>query len=189
MRRGYLHLRAPEPLDNKYWYSLLTGDADVSEPVVMRRMDGSRTGDFLSSEVIFPKLVSDRIVALFQGECFTGWTTYDVRLFGKTDEIRGYKGLSVLGRCGPIDKTKARLEWVEPNPELMALPISLTGRPVKPVQERIGMYFDPDTWDGSDFFIPQDTGWILVTARVANALNRIRATNVSLTPLTEQHLP
>ncbi|MCO6436247.1 MAG: hypothetical protein J5J06_04075 [Phycisphaerae bacterium] len=122
---------------------------------------------------------------MFDEQGFTGWSTYEVKVFGKTDEITGYKGLSVLGRCGPTDDSKARLVWVEPNPEHMGMP----GLPVTAVQQKFGLYFDPDTWDGCDFFLPEGSAWIFVTERVAKALKKARATNVSLTPLPEQRLP
>jgi hypothetical protein len=36
---------------------------------------------------------------------------------------------------------------------------------------RIGLRFDPDTWDGSSLFMPHDTNFVVLTDDVVRALN------------------
>jgi hypothetical protein len=86
--------------------------------------------------------------------------------------IPGYYGFLVRGRCGPIDDSK-RVE----------VPTICPGG-IFP--HWIGLYFDPDTWDGSDIFLPGIYGaMIIVTEDVKLALERARIKNLAFIRLTE----
>ena len=62
-----------------------------------------------------------------------------MQVFSKDgDRLQGYVGLSIRGRCGPIDDSLSE-----------RVPKQYPGG-VFPVLK--GMYFDPATWDGSDVF-------------------------------------
>jgi hypothetical protein len=50
--------------------------------------------------------------------------------------------------------------------------------------DRPRLYFNPDTWDGSDVFVSEDgSRWLLVTEKVAGAWSRARIANVSIEPI------
>lgn len=134
---------------------------------------GRRTpSDFILTTIAIPHLVSQRVIDVFRKSQFSGWTTYAVNLSGADGKpIAGYHGLAITGRCGALDKMKS-------------LPV-LKKFPARMSNVYRGLYFEPDTWDGSDFFAPAKGGHIFVTERVRNALQQIKATNVSFTSMDE----
>jgi len=42
------------------------------------------------------------------------------------------------------------------------------------------MCFAPETWDGSDMFVPADTGFVMVTEKVVDALMAAKITGVAI---------
>jgi hypothetical protein len=48
-----------------------------------------------------------------------------------------------------------------------------------------GLYFDADTWDGTDLFLLGDTAFRIVTARVADAVRAAKLRNIRLTRLAD----
>jgi len=150
------------------------GELDPSQPVIARWfMGGDKPEDIIWTDSGTPVLLSDRMLDLFLTEGFTGWSTYDVKLFSKNHKtIPGYSGLVVKGRCGPIDD-------------------SLSRKVAKKFPARIstvwkGLYFDPSTWDGSDFFMPEgNNGWIIIVEKVKRALEKFRFKNAVCISLDE----
>jgi hypothetical protein len=53
------------------------------------------------------------------------------------------------------------------------------------IPEKMGFYFEPSSWDGSDIFNPADTWRIVVTEPVKEAIESIKATNIQFIRLTE----
>jgi hypothetical protein len=120
-------------------------------------------------------LASEKFIDTLLDERITGWATYDVRLYDSAGiELPGYHGLSILGRAGAIDRTRAQIV-IDP-------PATEHGRPT--YVER-GLYFEPTTWDGSDMFLPQGTSVVCVTDRAKGAIQRRRLTNIFFTRLTD----
>jgi hypothetical protein len=90
-------------------------------------------------------------------------------------QLRGYAGLAITGRAGTIDSSRSKKVWRGPHFE---------GGPKW--QNYLGMYFTNDQWDGSDFSLPGDTGWMIVTERVMEALKaELFIPNVEFQRLTE----
>jgi hypothetical protein len=121
--------------------------------------------------VIWPSIsglvVRADVIAVLERHGFTGWATYPVELHGKDDAlIDGYVGIAVTGRCGAIDDGLCVPIWQEYPGGIFA--------------EWRGMFFDPATWDGSDFFTPEGSYHpsILVTEDVVHALRKARVSNV-----------
>lgn len=139
-------------------------------------MGRKKPGDVIWTTLAIPVLVSERLVTILRNAGFHGFSTYAVNLVGHDGApIPGYHGLSIYGRCGPIDESKA-----------VQVPRIFPGG-VFPVW--LGMYFDPDTWDGSDLFMPDDPkGAIFITNDVKQAFEKARIKNVQFTPLTEEEV-
>lgn len=168
--RGCFHFDSAHEIDAK---GLLLGHEVPHEPVLFRRQSGQRTCDVMGTTYAALSLVSKPLIDVLVRRRFTGWSTFPVRLLdGHEQEIEGYVGLSVTGRAGPIDRKRARIE-LDP-------PLVPKGRPT---YIEVGMYFDPDTWDGSDFFVPDGTTAVCVVSGVKEALEESAFTNVALTPL------
>ena len=111
-------------------------------------------------------LISERVVQILRDHEFTGWDVCPVALWDKAGApLPTYYYLQVLGRCGPRDPSKS-----EPFEEEM---------PGAWFPRLRGLYFDPETWDGSDFFLPAKTAFIAVTEPVTRALAHAKVKNVT----------
>lgn len=149
----------------------------LPRPVQARwAMGRKKPGDVIWTTLAIPVLVSERLITILRDAGFQGFGTYAVNLVGHDGvPIPGYHGLSIHGRCGPIDESKA-----------VQVPRIYPGG-VFPVW--LGMYFDPDTWDGSDLFMPDDPpGAIFVTEEVKRAFEKAKIKNVQFTPLPEEEV-
>jgi hypothetical protein len=49
----------------------------------------------------------------------------------------------------------------------------------------VGLYFNLETWDGSDFFVPGESGYIIVTEKVKTAVEKTKFSNIELRSITE----
>lgn len=141
-------------------------------PVQARWALGSKKpSDIIWTTFAVSLLVSERVITILRNSGFTGWSTYPVELFGQDGAlIPGYYGFSIYGRCGSIDESKA-----------VQIPRIFPGG-VFPVW--LGLYFDPDTWDGSDLFMPGDNwGSIFVTEEVMWTLKKAKIKPLKFTSL------
>jgi hypothetical protein len=153
-------------------FALTRGEWRPDHPVAVGHDGGGAPQDLVWAGPICV-LVNRRVVDLLQEHQFTGWGTYAVDLRGKHGEpIEGYVGLAVHGRCGPVDKSRAKAAWRQ-YPKGMFL-------------ERQGFYFDPESWDGSDFFMTTgEHGAKLVTDAVRAAFTKAKIRNATFSPLLE----
>jgi len=147
-------------------------------PLMLRWTEGRQK----PGQVIWPSIavlvVRADVIAVLEKHGFSGWSTYPIELHGKDGSlINGYCGIVVTGRCGPIDKGQSIPYWHEYPAGLFA--------------EWRGMYFDPATWDGSDFFTPEGSfhPWILISEEVAAALRKARISNVNVERLDLWKVP
>jgi len=153
-------------------WKLIRGDYRPDEPIVYEYLMGSKPLDLIATSYPARHLLSDRIVQALKANNFTGWRTYPVRVFGKDkQEIPGYHGFSITGKAGPADWSRS--EKFQRQFRARASPYLR------------GLYFAEETWDRSDIFIPEGTGYICIVQPVYQALLRLRPTNVEFQPLTE----
>ena len=122
-------------------------------------------------------VVSQRFIDILLDNRFTGWSTYPVEVYSKAGELLpGYFGFSVGGRCGPIEYEKSQVIYED--------------MPGGRVPSYKGLYFDPDSWDGSDFFMPSDRGgWKLTLEPVKRALEKAKVRNIRFKRLDETVRP
>jgi hypothetical protein len=118
-------------------------------------------------------IVSDAVVQLLRSHGFTGWSLYEVSVRDKQGQlIPGYSGLAITGRCGKIDYTRTVVV-----PRIRPAGIFPIGK---------GLLFDPESWDGSDLFMPAgNVGHKLMVDRVKKAFERAKIRNVSFTPVDQ----
>lgn len=129
---------------------------DIESPTIFKHKYGSRLKDIIhgGNSIL---LMHDAVKQVFEENQFSGWGTFPIELIGKDNErIEGYHGLKVTGKCGP---PHSELKW-------MPTPVG------ELASNYVGLYFDPEQWDGSDIFSPEGTLFIIVTRRVKEALER-----------------
>lgn len=134
-------------------------------------MGGKLPSDVIRCTVAAPFILHERVVSVLRDGGCSGWGTYACDVIDKTGAVvKGYSGLAVRGRCGPIDNAlSVKFDKIMP------------GGAFKWWR---GLYFDPATWDGSDVFVPEgNSAWILVVERVKKALDRAKVKNIEFTSL------
>lgn len=143
-------------------------------PVVYDYHSGSKYTDLI--DIGYPScyLISDRFKAVLIDNNISGYKIFPVEIYknrGK-DQIQGYNGLSIVGRCGPIDYMHGKV-------------IDKQMCPTCPVfQVYKGLHFDINTWDGSDFF-SMGRGGIFVTEKLMHLVMSEKLTNVKFTNIID----
>jgi len=141
----------------------------ISFPVVFKQGYGEKLQDVLDTGWAGLYLISDKMKDILEDNNLIGWEAFSVKILDKyKQEIQNYHGLSITGRCGPIDYSKSEIieKRLVPNGPL--------------VKYYKGMHIGLDKWDGSDFFIPEKDFDIIITQRVANILKENKLTNIKL---------
>jgi hypothetical protein len=168
--------------DKSYLYDehrLIRGDySDISFPVVFKQEYGNKLHDILDTGWASLYLISDKMKAVLEENSLTGWKTFDVKVMDKKgQQICGYRGLSITGRCGKIDYLKSEIieKLLVPNGPL--------------VKYCKGLHVGLDKWDGTDFFLPDKTLWIVITKKAADALKKNKLANVRLENIAEIEIP
>lgn len=136
---------------------------------------GTKTFDFLNTGYAGLYHVSKKIIELFKDNAISGWNSIPVR-------IKGYEGsdyyiLTITGRCSAIDYGKS-----EP---FIKAPFTTTG---SPIEAKRGLYFDLNSWDGSDVFTPEKSMFTFVTEAVKKLLVKNKVTNITFENITQFEL-
>jgi len=135
-------------------------------------MGGARPSDFILPCAVAPIVVSGRVVSLLEEHACTGWGSYPVSVVDKNGKrCKGYRGLIVRGRCGPVDLNMSE--------------VVLEELPVGWLPSFRGHLFDPGSWDGSDIFMHRQPGScvVMVSDRVRAAFKKAKVKNVRLEAL------
>lgn len=173
--RTAIHLTLAEPLNASEVIGYFTGALRPPRPVRLMVQSGSRHGDWVSTTYPPLRVVSRRLLELLAEKSFTGWGSFPVQIAERGGHlVEGYEGFAVTGRCGPLDATRSQ-EAIRP-------PISPHGN-AYPVRE--GLYFEESSWDGSDIFRPEGTGFVICTDAVRRCLTKSKMKNLRFEPLTE----
>lgn len=156
---------------------LITGLYDgIDFPIVFKQEHGKNFTDILDTGWHRLYLISDRMKSILKDNHLTGWQTFPIKLYDKHgNEIPAYNGFSIIGRSGPTNYDKSEI-------------IEKREVPTGPLCEYYkGVFFD--NWDGSDFFIPDNTHHIFITKKAACILKNNKITNMKLKNLSEQEMP
>ena len=119
--------------------------------------------------------MSARIDGLLRKEGFTGWKPLPAEVLQEDGTIRtDYFIMTVVGRCGKIDRSRSNRVTLPPHFE--------GARERKGLR---GLYFINDEWDGSDIFCPLGSGYVFITEEVKNFLKAEKVQNIRMTRLTD----
>ena len=146
----------------------------IEFPVVFREHphdSGKRFRDVLDNRSIDGYLISDRMKRILEENNVTGWQTYPIVMYDKRgNEIKGYHGFSVTGRCGGefqllYDKKSTRYGAADGYE---------------------GASIDLEQWDGSEIFKMGGKYWrsiIIITKRVYKLFKEYKIDAVNMESL------
>lgn len=143
-------------------------------PLVFKQEYGNKLADILDTGWASLYLISDNLKKLLEHNGLSGWRTFPVAVLSKEGrEIEGFHGLSITGRCGAIDFTKTEI-------------IKKALVPGGPMGEFYkGLPIDIETWDNSDFFIPDNYFGIIISKQAFEILNGSHLSNIHLLSISE----
>lgn len=158
--------------ENMQWARDVTSGALVpDEAIPFRQGAGRDWRDWLGS-TYFLDLVSERFVAVLRRQGATGWSTFPVRVTARGgEEVPGYHGFAV--------RSKAQPAWSLSQPMIIP-PATPEGRSISGWR---GLFWEPETWDGSDIF-RVSSQWIC-TERIYEALHSADVRNVTFERVTD----
>jgi hypothetical protein len=162
-----------EKLDWETNCRIVKGDyAGIELPIVFKQISGKKWTDVLNPNSVSMYIISQRFIELLEKNDITGWESYPIIIFDKEEKkVSGYVGFSVIGRSGAVDYTKSEIF------EKQLVPNGSKSKYYK------GLYVGLDKWDGSDFFIPEDTLDIITTEKVMQIIRKYKISNVVLQSL------
>lgn len=146
----------------------------INFPVVFKQDCGKTLTDVLDTGWASLFLISDRMKTILETHEIKGWKTFHIKLYDKKEnEVFGYHGFSIVGRCGPIDDRKAEI-------------IEKQSIPTGPIYKAYrGLYVGLDKWDGMDLFIPEESLFLIVTKKLADILKKNKISNMRLRNLSD----
>ena len=152
----------------------MVDNRDNNTPYILQHNYGKNLYDIVSTGYAGLYLFSDKVINVLINNKITGWKTYPCILLDKNNkEVKGYSIFSVMGKCGSIDLSKsATLEKI----------IVEGGKPTKMLK---GLYFDINTWDGSDVFSPEGTMFTFITRKVRNILLKENIPNILMSDIID----
>jgi len=145
-------------------WNVLRGKSHLPEGALCYPYMGKRYYDVIIPSSPFPYLVSDKIIDAFVQNSITGWKATSVKIVGKED--LKYYVLMVTGRCGIVDRNRSE-KIIQKSPGGIECPYIR------------GLYFEPESWDGTDIFVADNVSWIFCTEKVKTVIEEIKATNIS----------
>ena len=157
------------------YFAIARAETDPPRPFRFVYASGSKPQDLIGTGTVSLYLLTVRVFEILKNVGPTGWQALPVEVSGRKGKpVDGYRCLAVTGRCGPVLWDKGRkIRKPPPVPQ---------GRGY---DAWVGLFFDTETWDGSDIFTPEGTTYKIVSKRVMEALTRAKVTNIKFTALTD----
>ncbi len=154
--------RAKSSLMVDFGYELLIGKANINTPLRIKWDSGrAKPDDVEWNSGLNLVVFSGRVKNLLEEHGITGWKGYPIDLYDKLGVAGG--GLQRPGCDGPLRATADPVKAIK----------RLTAYPGGVFPEYYGNYFDPESWDSSDIFIPESGGlFIFITERVKTLLKK-----------------
>lgn len=158
---------------------LVIGDySNIQFPLIFKQLSGRQWTDVLIPPSVSVCVFSIRFYEILKKNAVTGLQSYPVYIIdNKGKEIYDYVGVSIIGRCGPIDYSKCEIyeKSIVPN------------GPVNKYYK--GLFIGLDKWDGSDFFLPEGTLSIIISERVKELIQTHKVSNIDLKKLSDIEKP
>jgi hypothetical protein len=156
--------------EDNTWALTLGKKKPPARLTVRRQMGGACPADFVWNCWGSP-FVSQRVIDVLKASGCTGWKCFPVRMLNKAERLAGrYYGLVITGRCGPDDPEMSEIKADSP----------------RTYPRLIGLYFHPETYDGSDLFLHRadahggQAGYMSASKKLVEAFEQADVKNVRL---------
>jgi hypothetical protein len=151
----------------------MRGEANVETPIHLVKGPGSKLYNAVHCDVGV-QLFHNRFFDILSKAGVTGFDSLPAAITIKGQTINDYSCLIVTGRAYGIDYHKGEV---------------IDKGPIVPGGSSIivkkGLYFNETSWDGSDFFLLDDTLLLMVTEKVKEVIQEHKLTNIKLTDSEE----
>lgn len=136
---------------------LMKGGFVPKEPLYFEIDEGKKLYDLVGYQDLFNFAITEKLYKILIDNGVTGWSSYKITIKGENENFCGFQ---VLGKAGELERPKAQGFYT-------------------------GYKFDYKSWDGSDFFCPQETLLIFCTEKVRNLFYTYKITNAELKDITQ----
>lgn len=155
--------------------SLQRGLLKTESDIVFNHSQGRWVRDYIPTTYSILHLFSDRVLSELNRKSITGFKSIPVTLKNKKNEnIEGYSLFVVTGTCGETYKDESTIRVIPPPTEFG-----------KSMEAYIGLFFNIDSWDGSDIFVPKNSGFILFTERAKEIFLGLNVSNLTVKKISE----
>lgn len=154
---------------------VVRGKVYPKKQIEYRRQFGTLFDPFLTH--MGPPIIHKSVYELFLEKGLTGWiATPAILHFPKKVLNYDYYTMYITGTVGPIQFEKSQLLKRETQTGMFW-------------PYRLGLFFDENTWDGSDFFMSTDTtGLIIITEKAREVILQSGTKNARITPIEDVEL-
>ncbi len=136
--------------------------------ITLRQFEGKKYFHFIRTTLSVGSLISKSVQIKLKNSGVSGWRICPVEFCNKCgDLVDGYDMLSIVGRCGEIDKGRSKISKRKA--------ISGDGD----IDVSVGYYFCEESWDGSDFFRPDGTRMIMCTEKAKTIVESFENSNIN----------
>jgi hypothetical protein len=175
INRKYFRITERKNMDGSSWNKSWDTDRGIL-PLSFYDLEvylGKEFDNFLTFG--YTSIIHKSVLNVFKEEGLTGWRSDPVSIKIKKDLINyDYEYWVIIGKCGPLIAGEIGHEYHE-----------FTSHTVK-TTHKLGVKFDLDTWDGSDFFMSTDmSGFLLMTEKAKQVIEKIESKNVEIIPIEE----
>lgn len=168
-----LRLENHEKISVEEAWDLFRGRKKPATPIILQGYMGNQLFDILWSGLVRIICISDKVENFLKENNTSGWATYPVEVYDrKGTQIHGYHGFAITGKQCRRDYDRSTLYTIPNYPGW------------GPRQVNKGIYFYPEDWDGSDFFLVWP-GVEVVTEKVRSLFKLNKIANIRFTQLPE----
>jgi len=153
--------------------NLIKGDyQNINFPITFIQEYGYKLRDVLDTGWAGFHLISENMRFILEENKLTGWKVFPIKIYDKKgNEIVGYHGFSVTGRCGPVSFDNSKII------EKRLIPEGPLCKYYK------GIFVD--NWDGTDFFTPDAKYHTFITENVVEIFRKRKLTNILIEKLAD----
>jgi hypothetical protein len=147
---------------------------DCKGTVLLSQESGTRALDLVGTTRAGFYLLSQRVQEALLSANVNGWRPCPVEFLDDQGRAFGqYAVIGITAHCGRLDNTRSRKV------------MSVSPKSGKPVANWVGLYFEEESWDGSDLFRPEGSLLTIVTSRAKGVFENIGALNIRFRRLLE----